>query len=268
MKVFLDTNVLVSAVISRGLCRDLLRTAQEEHDIVVSQLVVDEFERVLREKFGATQPALDKALMLLDDVEVTTNPTVALETGALKTNDALIVTAAIDARADVLVTGDHGMLEQEYDLPIDVLSPRGFMERVRGPDDSYPTSPDENGGPRVSEAEANPVREKSFAFAIEIIELYRRLQKCKEFVISKQLLRSGTSIGAQIEESTAAESRRDFLHKMSIASKEARETNYWLRLLDESRIAPEIDLKPHLDTSVDLIRLLTAIVKTTARTTG
>ena len=177
MKIFLDTNVLVSAVISRGLCRDLLRAATEEHDVVVSQLVVDEFKRVLREKFGATQPALEKALMLLDDVEVTSNPTVALEAGALKTNDALIVTAAIDARADVLVTGDHGMLEQEYDLPIDVLSPREFMERLRGPDDSYPSPPDENGGSRVSEDTAGASRQKAFEFALSIITLCKALPR-------------------------------------------------------------------------------------------
>ena len=66
------------------------------------------------------------------------------------------------------------------------------------------------------------VREKSFAFALEIISLYKQLQSEKEFVLSKQMLRSGTSIGANIEEALAGQSRRDFLAKMSIASKEAR----------------------------------------------
>jgi putative PIN family toxin of toxin-antitoxin system len=267
VKIFLDTHVLVSAVISRGLCRDLLRTAMEEHDVVASQLVIDEFERVLREKFGATQPALDKALMLLDGLEVTTNPTMALEVGALKTNDALIVTAAIDARADVLVTGDHGMLEQEYDLPIDVLSPRGFMERLRGPDSSYPSPLDENGGSQVSEDTAGATRQKAFEFALSIIALCKILDDNRQYILSRQLLRAGTSIGANIEEASAAESRRDFAHKMAIASKEARETNYWLRLLDQSEVASEITLKPYLEKSLELIRLLTAIVKTTARTT-
>ena len=70
------------------------------------------------------------------------------------------------------------------------------------------------------------VREKSFAFALEIISLYKQLQSEKEFVLSKQMLRSGTSIGANIEEALAGQSRRDFLAKMSIASKEARETCY------------------------------------------
>ena len=267
MKVFLDTNVLISAVISRGLCRDLLRTALEEHDVVVSQLVVDEFERVLREKFGATQPALDNALMLLDDVEVTINPTVALEASALETNDTLILTAAIDAKADVLVTGDHGMLAQANDLAIDIVSPRGFLELLRVPGDSYPSMPEGEGEPRVSEERTGPTRKKSFEFSLSIIKLYMKLQAAREYVISKQLLRSGTSIGANIEEAVAASSRRDFLHKMTIASKEARETVYWLRLLDESNIVTDLDVQQQLDQANELVRLLTAIVKTTKGST-
>ena len=81
------------------------------------------------------------------------------------------------------------------------------------------------------------VREKSFAFAPEIISLYKQLQSEKEFVLSKQMLRSGTSIGANIEEALAGQSRRDFLAKMSIASKEARETRYWLVLLQQSLLS-------------------------------
>jgi four helix bundle protein len=87
------------------------------------------------------------------------------------------------------------------------------------------------------------VREKSFAFALEIILLYKQLQGEKEFVLSKQMLRSGTSIGANIEEALAGQSRRDFLAKMSIASKEARETRYWLVLLQQSKLT-KLDLKP------------------------
>ena len=75
------------------------------------------------------------------------------------------------------------------------------------------------------------IQGKSFEFALSVIQLYQGLQAEREYVISKQLLRSGTSVGANVEEATAAQSRRDFLSKMSIASKEARETRYWLRLL-------------------------------------
>jgi four helix bundle protein len=80
------------------------------------------------------------------------------------------------------------------------------------------------------------IKGKSFEFALKIIELYKTLVDSKEYVISKQLLRSGTSIGANVEEAGAAVSKKDFVSKMSIASKEARETKYWLRLLDQSQL--------------------------------
>jgi four helix bundle protein len=111
------------------------------------------------------------------------------------------------------------------------------------------------------------VRQKSFGFALEIISLYKQLSAEKEYVLSKQLLRSGTSIGANIEEAVAAQSRRDFLAKMSIASKEARETRYWLVLLQKSKLT-KLDLKPAIVQVEELIRILTSIVKTTAETDG
>ena len=86
-----------------------------------------------------------------------------------------------------------------------------------------------------------------------------------EYVIAKQLLRSGTSIGANVEEATAAQSKKDFIAKMSIASKEARETNYWLRLLKDSKISREIDLSKHLEESEEIIKIITAIVKTSQK---
>ncbi len=78
----------------------------------------------------------------------------------------------------------------------------------------------------------NIIQQKTFAFAIRIVNVYKHLKnEKKEFVLSKQLLRSGTSIGANIEESIGGQSDRDFLSKVSIAYKEARETVYWLKLL-------------------------------------
>lgn len=78
----------------------------------------------------------------------------------------------------------------------------------------------------------NIIQQKSFAFAIRIVELFKHLQsEKKEFVLSKQILRSGTSIGANIEESIGGASEKDFLHKLTISYKEARETVYWLKLL-------------------------------------
>jgi four helix bundle protein len=78
------------------------------------------------------------------------------------------------------------------------------------------------------------IDERTFEFALLIIELYRYLIVKNEYVMSKQILRSGTSIGANVQEAQAAQSKKDFVSKMTIASKEARETDYWLRLLDKS----------------------------------
>jgi four helix bundle protein len=105
------------------------------------------------------------------------------------------------------------------------------------------------------------VLEKSFNFSLEMIKLYKLLLDKKEFVISKQLLRSSTSIGANINEAGAAISKPDFIHKMSIASKEAREARYWLMLLDKSQII-EFNFQDYLAKVDELIKMLTAIVKT------
>ena len=88
------------------------------------------------------------------------------------------------------------------------------------------------------------------------------LEESSRDVLLRRLLRAGTGIGANIEEATATRSRRDFVSKMSAASSDARQTNYWLRLLDQSKTAPEIDFAPYLESSSELIRLLTAILGT------
>jgi four helix bundle protein len=103
--------------------------------------------------------------------------------------------------------------------------------------------------------------DKSFDFAIEIINLYKMLIENKEYILSKQLLRSATSIGANVEEGVGGFSKNDFTHKMGIALKEARESSYWLRLLDKSQIV-KYDFKPHILKSEELVNILTAIVKT------
>ena len=134
-------------------------------------------------------------------------------------------------------------------------------------DETYPLVHENDGGLKVSDSPADTTKERAFEFAVSIVKLCRQLEQKRHYVLARQLLRSGTSVGANIEEASAAQSRRDFLHKMAIASKEARETNYWLRLLNESSVAPDIDYGEYLDRSLELVRLLTAIVKTTARTT-
>ena len=107
------------------------------------------------------------------------------------------------------------------------------------------------------------IHEKSFHFALEVVGLFKKLQAEREYVLSKQLLRSGTSIGANVEEALAGQSRKDFLSKMAVASKEARETRYWLVLLQKSGLTA-VELNPALKNIEELIRILTSIVKTTA----
>ncbi|RTL58799.1 MAG: four helix bundle protein [Sphingobacteriales bacterium] len=109
--------------------------------------------------------------------------------------------------------------------------------------------------------EDNKILNLTFDFSIEIIGLYKTLIQHNEFVISKQLLRSATSIGANVEEANAAQTKKDFIMKMSIASKEARETKYWLRLLDKSQFV-KLDYAAHLQKIEHIINILTKIVKT------
>lgn len=105
--------------------------------------------------------------------------------------------------------------------------------------------------------------EKSWQFAIRIVRLYQYLCKMqKEYVLSKQLLRSGTSIGANIHEAQRAQSKKDFTAKMSIASKEAAETEYWLKLLHATDYLTSDEYKSIQADCDELIRLLISITKT------
>ena len=106
------------------------------------------------------------------------------------------------------------------------------------------------------------VKDKSYAFALRVITLARSLRERKEYELASQLLRAGTSIGANVEEALAGISRPDFIAKMGIASKEARETHYWLRLLHDSKIVPSGRIVALIQEAEELCRILTAIVKT------
>ncbi len=107
------------------------------------------------------------------------------------------------------------------------------------------------------------VAEKAFEFAVEIVKMVRQIQsEHREYVLSRQVLRSGTSIGANIEEALAGQSRRDFVAKMSIASKEARESAYWLRLLKQTGFVDTRSAALLQGSCNELCGMLTAIVKT------
>jgi four helix bundle protein len=107
------------------------------------------------------------------------------------------------------------------------------------------------------------IDERTFKFSLLIIEVYKYLNKNKEYILSKQLLRSGTSIGANVEEAQAGQSKKDFISKMSIASKEARESRYWIKLLDESNYLIHFNKREELMNEIDnIINIITKIVKT------
>ena len=115
----------------------------------------------------------------------------------------------------------------------------------------------------------NVVADKSFDFAVRIVNLYKYLcTEKKEFVLSKQLLRSGTSIGANISEALQGQSKRDFLMKMNISLKETSETKYWLRLLRATNYLSEKEQHSVFEDCIELEKLLTAIMKTTSQKTS
>ena len=110
---------------------------------------------------------------------------------------------------------------------------------------------------------ANIIEEKSFAFAIRIVNLYKHLNEAKkEFVLSKQLLRSGTSIGANVKEAIRAQSKPDFYSKMNIALKETSETEYWLELLYESEYITKEQFDSIYNDCTELLKILISITKT------
>jgi four helix bundle protein len=107
----------------------------------------------------------------------------------------------------------------------------------------------------------NVVLEKSYAFALRIIKMYRHIVKSKkEYVLSKQVLRSGTSIGANMEEAQGAQSKKDFIAKISISYKEARETHYWLRLLRDSQILDADPANSMIEDCEELLKLISTIL--------
>ena len=106
----------------------------------------------------------------------------------------------------------------------------------------------------------NKIQVLTFMYSIAAIHLYKRLIEQKEFIISRQFLKSATSVGANIEEAIAAQSRRDFISKMMIARKEARESKYWLRLMMEGSLV-EIDCIDEMNQVDHIINMLTKIIK-------
>ncbi|MFA7682363.1 MAG: four helix bundle protein [Candidatus Peribacteraceae bacterium] len=111
----------------------------------------------------------------------------------------------------------------------------------------------------------NPLKIKSYQFALHTLGIYKTLVAQKEFILSRQLIRSATSIGANIEEALQGQSKRDFLSKLSISLKEANEAHYWLRLLKDGGFLQKDKADDAILKVVEIIKLLTAIIKTTKK---
>ena len=111
----------------------------------------------------------------------------------------------------------------------------------------------------------NIVLEKSFDFAIRVINLYKILISRNEFVISKQILRAGTSIGANIREAHNGESDKDFIHKLSIAQKECDETRYWLELLEKTNFISKTEFDSIYSDATELLKLIKSIIISTKK---
>ena len=115
---------------------------------------------------------------------------------------------------------------------------------------------------------SNPIVDKSFEFAVKIVNLARSVRDKKEYELARQILRCGTSIGANVVEAQKAQSNRDFLAKMYIAFKEATETEYWIRLLHATKIMSDDDYQNIIKDVQELLKILSSITKTTEERMG
>ena len=130
MRVFLDTNVLVAAFAARGLCEDVLRVVLTRHDLLVGSTVIGELERVLTKKLGmSNRQARAFAQFVRDSAEVIEAKSPAPESDP---DDQWVLAAAIEGRADILVTGDRDLLDIQDQAAIPIVTPRGFWEALVG----------------------------------------------------------------------------------------------------------------------------------------
>jgi putative PIN family toxin of toxin-antitoxin system len=132
VRVFLDTNVLVSAFATRGLCADLLRHVLTEHELVVGEVVLTELRRVLAEWIRLPSTTIAEIEAFLRESIVVPRPRRPSEVKLRDPSDAWVLASAITGRADVLVSGDDDLLELRARLPVSIMSPRQFWDMARG----------------------------------------------------------------------------------------------------------------------------------------
>jgi len=132
MRVFLDTNVIVSATATRGLCADVLRTVIGFHDLVVSEHLIAELRRVLKDKFGASPDVIIDVVWLLRQDTIASHATPLRDVPLPDPADVAIVSSALNGAADVLVTGDKEILALRRIGSLEILTPRQFWDKERG----------------------------------------------------------------------------------------------------------------------------------------
>jgi len=134
VRVFLDTNVLVSAFATRGLCADLLRHVLAEQTLVVGEVVLDELRRVLRDRIGVPPDVVETAEELLREHEVVPASLAPAAVEMRDESDRWVLAAALDGGAEVVVSGDRDLLDLGESAPLPIVSPRGFWDRLRADD--------------------------------------------------------------------------------------------------------------------------------------
>jgi len=132
MRIFLDTNVIASATATRGLCADVLRTVIEFHDLVVSEPLIAELRRVLKDKFGASPGVIAEVVWLLQQDTVASDAMPLRDVPLPDPADVAIVSSALNGAAKVLVTGDKEILELHRIGSLEILTPRQFWDKERG----------------------------------------------------------------------------------------------------------------------------------------
>jgi len=132
MRVFLDTNVVVSAVATRGLCADVFREVLVRHRLVISEMLVDEIKAVLQTKLGVSENIVSEVIGMLRKGSVLSNPSQSADLPIRDPTDKALVSSALNGKADLFVTGDRELLDLAGFGPLDIVSPRMFWERSKG----------------------------------------------------------------------------------------------------------------------------------------
>ena len=132
MRVFLDTNVLISAFAARGLCADLMRLLLAEHEVLTGEVNLTELHRVFTKRFKATAAQVDAIEQLLRDQTVIAKPPALLSLTVRDADDAWVLTSAVAGQADLLVTGDNDLLVLAPEAPLPIVTPREAWTRLRG----------------------------------------------------------------------------------------------------------------------------------------